>query len=120
MKKHINENIGREFDSPILRSNFNSNVCLQDRKVFLGEQRTYSPEEMKIHLKKGDADTKVIHHYCDFCGLHLFDNDKLYEHLNEKHQLCTLCHKNGKQFQYYNDYKSLVRNFVLRKILFQI
>lgn len=85
-----------------------SNICLQDRKVFLQEQKLYQQKKLKEHLIYGDNDTKIKHELCQFCSIYFFDIDKLYEHLMKQHESCFLCIKNGILYQYYKNYSTLV------------
>lgn len=54
-----------------------SYLCLQYRKVFLQEQRLYSPRQLADHFFHGENDTQIVHTPCNFCHKYLFDSGRV-------------------------------------------
>jgi len=104
-----------------------SDVCLQQRKVFVCEQELYTPSQLRHHMIYGPADSidpshgalinvfsdahaAVGHPRCEFCNEHYLDNDELFKHMSMSHHTCHLCERSGVLHQYYRDYEQLVCN----------
>jgi len=86
--------------------------CCESRGVFPMEQARYTKREYNLHVEKGEQGTAFRGHpQCRFCKTRFYNNDALYQHLKEKHENCFVCHRQGKQFEYYRDYKSLYQHF---------
>jgi len=101
LKQHLKSTHGLSF----------CKICLEDRKVFLQEQKLYDQNQLKKHMSQGDGDTSIKHENCQFCNISFYDNDHLYQHLNDKHETCFLCERQRIYYQYYQDYKSLEVHF---------
>lgn len=88
-------------------------LCLEFRGLFFMEHQRMTPAELAAHSRTGD-DVQSIegHPACKFCRNTLFYNsDALYKHLNEAHESCHLCAKQGSKYQYFRDYKALEAHF---------
>jgi len=87
-------------------------VCLEDRKVFLQEQKLFSStKDLKNHFANGDKDNLIKHEFCKFCKKHFYDTDRVYEHLQKVHFTCFLCEREGILYQYFKDYRLLETHF---------
>eukprot|EP00928_Gymnodinium_smaydae_P020341 TRINITY_DN17863_c0_g1_i2.p1 TRINITY_DN17863_c0_g1~~TRINITY_DN17863_c0_g1_i2.p1 ORF type:complete len:824 (-),score=133.80 TRINITY_DN17863_c0_g1_i2:158-2587(-) len=94
-------------------------TCLYDRKVFLHEQILYVPDDLDRHQREGDSSrllgssmpSSPPHAYCNFCKESLYSKDDLLDHMNVKHHHCGLCQRQGRPFEYYNDFASLSKHY---------
>jgi hypothetical protein len=88
-------------------------LCLEHRGLFLMEHARMTPAELTAHYQRGDG-TKSFegHPTCKFCrNLSFYNTDQLYKHLNDAHETCHLCAKQGTRYQYFRDYPSLEIHF---------
>lgn len=89
-------------------------LCLEGRKVFIGEQLLYTPRELEQHIRKGD-DQGVLaesgfhgHPECRFCQQHFYGESELYTHMHTAHEQCFLCRRaDPTQHVYYRNYADL-------------
>lgn len=90
-----------------------SDICIRGKKSFAHELSLFTEATLKRHIKSGDpADLSFRGHpKCEFCALHLYSEDELYEHLREKHHACEICKRLGVKDQYYKDYDQLSAHF---------
>jgi len=56
-------------------------LCVEYRKVFLQEQKTYNQNELNLHLTSVDSETRVKHEVCEFCLKPFYDTDSFYHHI---------------------------------------
>lgn len=89
-------------------------LCLEGRKVFLGEQLLYSPRELEAHTRRGDAEGALAesgfrgHPECRFCERHFYGENELYTHMHTQHEQCFLCRRTDpSKHVYYRDYADL-------------
>jgi len=102
LKKHVAEQHNVKY----------CNVCLQDRKVFLQEQKLYTTKQLKAHLEVGTEEPKIKHELCQFCDKYFFDMDRLYDHMHKNHETCFICQKHpSSMHQYYANYATLEHHF---------
>ena len=47
------------------------------------------------HHIKPQGGVGAGHPKCQFCDIYLYDNDRLYYHMRERHEQCTVCAANG-------------------------
>jgi len=87
-------------------------VCLENKKVFLGEQIRYAKPQLDRHLTKGEPDKGFDGHpMCRFCRKRQYDSTALYEHLSRQHYECDICLRRGVKYKYYRDYPMLEEHF---------
>eukprot|EP00518_Triparma_eleuthera_P016712 CAMPEP_0197557638 /NCGR_PEP_ID=MMETSP1320-20131121/17503_1 /TAXON_ID=91990 /ORGANISM="Bolidomonas sp., Strain RCC2347" /LENGTH=299 /DNA_ID=CAMNT_0043118889 /DNA_START=164 /DNA_END=1060 /DNA_ORIENTATION=+ len=96
---HIKEKHGRTFCV----------LCYVNKRDYLALLPRYTPSELKAHLSEGDGVTS--HALCEFCGVHFYDLEALHKHLNKIHYRCHLCDAQGKENQYFRDYRRIERHF---------
>lgn len=89
-------------------------LCLEGRKVFLGEQILYAPRELDAHTRRGDAEGALAesgfrgHPECRFCEKHFYGENELYTHMHTQHEQCFLCRRTDpSKHVYYRDYADL-------------
>jgi hypothetical protein len=90
-------------------------LCLDNRKVFLKDQKLYKWKQLQSHIKYGEIDDKFGkingHPICKFCNKRLYEDGDLFKHMYSAHETCFLCEKNGIQFEFYRDYPALENHF---------
>lgn len=93
-------------------------VCLSKRKgVVLRQQRLYTQEALRDHLKRGDAATATdgpipAHLSCKFCNeRNLYDLEDHNMHMLEKHMCCQLCRRRNIEEWVTND-KALIAHYM--------
>lgn len=89
-------------------------LCLEGRKVFLHEQKTYaSKEALAAHVTYGDKEGDHIraHPPCDFCRTNFYGVDQLWAHLRDAHTTCSLCEQQGKQHAYFMNMTTLAKHY---------
>ncbi|RYO76515.1 hypothetical protein DL766_009684 [Monosporascus sp. MC13-8B] len=94
-------------------------LCTRNKKVFTHEHELFTDKELEKHIDRGDdrpgaADQTGFkgHPKCDFCRQRFYDDDKLYEHLRERHERCFLCDRQDpRRPHYYLNYDSLEEHF---------
>ena len=87
-------------------------ICTDNLKLFPGEFRQYTRQEMTRHRREGDLDDKSYkgHPLCQFCDDRFLDNDTLHAHLRKAHFWCHFCESEGRQ-DYYCNYPLLRNHF---------
>lgn len=91
-------------------------ICLEQKPIFLFEQKHYTNEALKQHMKTGDTQKSPnqtpFHPWCQFCQWFALDGEKLYEHMKNNHHTCQICEQMGRSSAvYYRDYSSLKRHY---------
>uniref|UniRef100_K3W8I5 C2H2-type domain-containing protein n=1 Tax=Globisporangium ultimum (strain ATCC 200006 / CBS 805.95 / DAOM BR144) TaxID=431595 RepID=K3W8I5_GLOUD len=88
-------------------------ICLEHKKVFLGEQELYTKDQLKRHNTKGNLKEGFSGHpRCDFCFSRFYSTTELYDHLHKNHFECDIClHSMNIQNRYYKDYNDLENHF---------
>ncbi|TDH66044.1 hypothetical protein CCR75_007125 [Bremia lactucae] len=88
-------------------------ICLEHKKVFIGELGLFTKEGLKKHHLKGSRYEGFIGHpRCDFCFSRFYSTTELYEHLRKHHFECDLClYHFHVQNRYYKDYPDLENHF---------
>ena len=51
------------------------------------------------------------HPNCGFCSKQFYDDDDLFHHCRDQHEICFLCERAGIRFQYYKNYDELEYHF---------
>lgn len=91
---------------------FLCDVCVENKKVFLGEQIRYTKEALSGHQKEGNPEIGFKGHpLCEFCQKRYYDGNHLYDHLIKQHFSCDLCEKEGIRHKYYKNYNDLENHF---------
>lgn len=91
---------------------FMCEICVENKKVFLGEQTLYTKGKLQRHIEKGEPEIGFFGHpMCKFCQKRFYDTMHLYDHLTKNHMQCDLCEKAGVRHKYYRDYRDLEKHF---------
>ncbi|GLH02957.1 E3 ubiquitin-protein ligase ZNF598 [Gryllus bimaculatus] len=87
-------------------------LCVDNLKIFTGERRCYTRQELAQHRRKGDPDDRSHrgHPLCEFCDQRYMDNDELFRHLRRDHLFCHFCDADGFH-RYYSSYDYLRDHF---------
>ncbi|KAG0668186.1 hypothetical protein C6P45_004933 [Maudiozyma exigua] len=100
-----------------LRSEHNKGLCMicaNHKNAFPSELTIFTPNQLRNHQSKGDADQGFKGHpMCAFCsGRRFYSDDELYLHMREKHEKCHICDKiDHNNPQYFKDYDQLFEHF---------
>ncbi|KAF4318069.1 hypothetical protein BBO99_00005593 [Phytophthora kernoviae] len=88
-------------------------ICLENKKVFIGELELYTKEQLKKHNTKGNPHEGFMGHpRCDFCFSRFYSTTELYDHLRKNHFECDIClYQMQVQNRYYKDYNDLENHF---------
>ncbi|CAL8468912.1 g8453 [Coccomyxa elongata] len=62
-------------------------TCLMAKRRFPLELDTYSTDDLAVHMGE--------HPRCDFCKVHMYSGDELYEHMRQQHFTCDICQRCG-------------------------
>lgn len=86
-------------------------ICFTGQKSFVSELQQFSLDpnrnfsgSLRSHLRKN-------HPQCRFCRQYYLDDDKLYAHLQEAHETCSICERNGRIHEYYVNFTELERHY---------
>ncbi|CAG9786271.1 unnamed protein product [Diatraea saccharalis] len=87
-------------------------LCVKHLKIFTGERKCYTRQELAHHRRKGDLDDTSHrgHPLCEFCEERFMDADELYRHLRKEHLYCHLCDADGRNL-YYASHSALAQHF---------
>ncbi|RVE44467.1 hypothetical protein evm_010871 [Chilo suppressalis] len=87
-------------------------LCVKHLKIFTGERKCYTRQELAHHRRKGDLDDTSHrgHPLCEFCEERFMDADELYRHLRKEHLYCHLCDADGRNL-YYASHTALAQHF---------
>ncbi|KAF2858379.1 hypothetical protein K470DRAFT_207422, partial [Piedraia hortae CBS 480.64] len=74
-------------------------LCTKHKKVFVHEHELFTDAELQEHRCYGDdkprgtADEKGFqgHPFCKFCSCRFYDDQALFNHCREHHDICPLC-----------------------------
>lgn len=88
-------------------------ICLEFKKIFLGEHTLFTKEQLKRHNMRGEPKEGFTGHpRCDFCFSRFYSNPELYEHLHKNHFECDIClHSMHIENRYYKNYPDLENHF---------
>ncbi|KAH9303106.1 hypothetical protein KI387_014689, partial [Taxus chinensis] len=96
-------------------------LCLEGRKVFIGEQKLYTRAQLERHLSKGDSEVDgseierggfMGHPICDFCRKRFYGDNELYMHMQTEHYTCHICQRrNPGHYEYFQNYNDLEAHF---------
>lgn len=94
-------------------------ICLEGRKVFVGEQVVYTKQQLLRHMKQGDDDGPMAravgfkgHPLCNYCNTRFYGENEQFEHMTRVHEECFICkRRNPHKHVYFEDYAALERHF---------
>lgn len=88
-------------------------ICLEFKKIFLGEHSLFTKEQLKKHNTRGDPKEGFTGHpRCDFCFSRHYSTAELYDHLHKNHFECDIClHSMHIENRYYKNYPDLENHF---------
>ncbi|CAN7052563.1 hypothetical protein IGI04_027724 [Brassica rapa subsp. trilocularis] len=97
------------------------NLCLEGRKIFIGEQKLYTRAQLNQHIHTGDSEVDgseserggfAGHPMCEFCRNPFYGDNELYTHMTTEHYTCHICQRSqtGK-YEYYKNYDDLELHF---------
>ncbi|KAJ0255670.1 putative zinc-finger protein [Hirschfeldia incana] len=97
------------------------NLCLEGRKIFIGEQKLYTRAQLNQHIQTGDSEVDgseserggfAGHPMCEFCRNPFYGDNELYTHMTTEHYTCHICQRSqtGK-YEYYRNYDDLELHF---------
>ncbi|XP_059045365.1 E3 ubiquitin-protein ligase ZNF598 [Achroia grisella] len=91
---------------------FYCDLCVKNLRIFTGERKCYTRQELAHHRRKGDIDDTSHrgHPLCEFCEKRFMDADELYRHLRKEHLYCHLCDADGRNY-YYASHSALAQHF---------
>ncbi len=95
------------------------NICLEGRKVFIGEQVVYTKQQLQRHMKQGDDDGPMAravgfkgHPLCNYCNTRFYGENEQFEHMTRVHEECFICkRRNPHKHVYFEDYAALEKHF---------
>lgn len=87
------------------------NICFNGRKAFVSELELYPLDKDRNFSSRHRAHMRKVHPMCKFCRKYFLDDDALYNHLQEKHETCTICERNGRLHEYYATFEQLERHY---------
>lgn len=94
---------------------FFCDLCLENRKVFLNEQKLYTKQELKRHIEYGEQDERNGkidgHPECLFCHKRFYNDDEIFFHMYHSHERCHLCEARGSKFEFFKNYEMLCIHF---------
>ncbi|CAH8368520.1 unnamed protein product [Eruca vesicaria subsp. sativa] len=96
-------------------------LCLEGRKIFIGEQKLYTRAQLNQHIQTGDSEVDgsesdrggfAGHPMCEFCRNPFYGDNELYTHMTTEHYTCHICQRaqTGK-YEYYKNYDDLELHF---------
>lgn len=97
------------------------NLCLENRKIFICEQKLYTKEQLNQHINTGDSEVDgteaerggfMGHPMCEFCKNPFYGENELYTHMSTEHYTCHICQRQHPgHFEYYRNYDELEIHF---------
>ena len=89
--------------------------CLKENKLFLSQMSIYNYNNLEDHIKYGEYDknNNLIsppHPTCSFDGITFYNDEQLFNHMNDHHFICQLC-KNKKNIIFYPQLQNLLAHY---------
>ena len=88
--------------------------CLKENKKFLREMPIYKDYELEDHIEYGEYQNNNLisppHPLCSFCKEHYYNDEILFNHMNDKHFNCQLCNKE-KNVIFYKELSNLLKHY---------
>lgn len=86
-------------------------VCFTGRKCFVSEMQLYTMDADRNYSSRLRGHLRKEHPQCRFCRHYYLDEEKLYAHLQENHETCFICERNGRMHEYYVNYEQLENHY---------
>lgn len=86
-------------------------ICMKGEKHFVSELQQYPLDQGRKASSSLRGHLRRTHPQCQFCRVFYLDDDKLYAHLQEAHETCTICERNGRMHEYYLNFAELERHY---------
>ena len=93
---------------------FYCEYCLKENKLFLSQMNIYNSTNLKDHIKYGEYDKNILisppHPSCAFDGATFYNDEQLFNHMNNFHFICQLC-RDKKNIIFYPELKNLLAHY---------
>lgn len=86
-------------------------ICFTGRKCFVSEMQLYTMDADRNYSSRLRGHLRKEHPQCRFCRHYYLDDEKLYAHLQETHETCFICERNGRMHEYYVNYEQLENHY---------
>eukprot|EP00960_Hanusia_phi_P066223 766344-Hanusia_phi.AAC.3 len=92
-------------------------LCLENRKIFISEQKVYDNNQFRLHLQGRDASSlKSGHPLCRMCWHRFYDDTQLIYHMSQEHFACHICQRRreddgGQTVEFFQSYEQLFEHF---------
>lgn len=86
-------------------------ICMKGGKSFVSELQQYPLDQGRRASSSLRGHLRKTHPQCQFCKTFYLDDDKLYAHLQEAHETCGICERNGRMHEYYLNFAELERHY---------
>eukprot|EP00177_Eucheuma_denticulatum_P002681 GFKZ01004818.1.p1 GENE.GFKZ01004818.1~~GFKZ01004818.1.p1 ORF type:complete len:925 (+),score=111.58 GFKZ01004818.1:429-3203(+) len=86
-------------------------ICLKGKKCFVSEMQLYPLDPDRNYSSRLRSHLKKDHPQCKFCREYFLDTDALFAHLQEAHETCSICERNGRMHEYYRNYEELENHY---------
>lgn len=86
-------------------------VCFNGKKSFVSEMQLYNLDHDRNYSSQLRGHLRKDHPQCHFCRNYFLDDDKLYAHLQERHETCFICERNGRMHEYFLNYEQLENHY---------
>lgn len=86
-------------------------ICVKGNKCFISEMQLYPLVPDRNYSSRLRSHLKKDHPQCKFCREYFLDTDGLFAHLQEAHETCSICERNGRMHEYYRNYEELENHY---------
>lgn len=86
-------------------------ICFTGNKCFVSELALYTLDADRNYSSRLRGHIRREHPQCKFCRVHYLDDEKLYSHLQEVHETCSVCERNGRMHEYYVNYEQMENHY---------
>ena len=86
-------------------------ICFNGKKSFVSEMQAYNLDHDRNYSSQLRGHLRKDHPQCHFCRNYFLDDDKLYAHLQERHETCFICERNGRMHEYFLNYEQLENHY---------
>lgn len=86
-------------------------ICFTGSKCFASELPLYTLDADRNYSSRLRGHIRKEHPQCKFCREHYLDDEKLYLHLQEVHETCSVCERNGRMHEYYVNFEQLENHY---------
>ena len=88
--------------------------CLKNNKKFLSEMEIYKENVLEEHIKYGEYDKDILvsppHPQCPFDQERFYNDEVMFNHMNNTHFICQLC-KGQKHLVFYSNLSDLQNHY---------